>query len=240
VDIRARIEAVRQRIIAACERVGRDPAEVTLVAVTKTVPLAAIKEAYEAGIRCFGENRIQEAAMKIPAMLQQFRDEKLKPETAPPQWHLVGHLQTNKAKKAVELFEIIQSLDSLHLAEALQNHAAALQRTIEVLIEVNTSGELTKFGVKPEETIALAKAVAALPNLRLTGLMTIGALTENTETIRRCFRTLRELFEEINAVNLSGVKLRHLSMGMTDDFELALEEGSTMVRIGRAIFGSRS
>ncbi len=235
VDIRSRIEAVRRRITAACERAGRDPAEVTLVAVTKTVAPAAIEAAYLAGVNCFGENRVQEAAAKIsPNFLQDLGDERPR-----LQWHLIGHLQTNKAKKALELFQVIQSVDSLHLAKALQQHAAARQTHVEVFIEVNTSGEPTKFGVSPDQAIPLVKAVAELPNLQLTGLMTIGALTEDTEKIRGCFRLLRQVQAEIAAA-LPQVHLRHLSMGMTDDFELAIEEGSTMVRIGRAIFGERA
>jgi hypothetical protein len=236
VDIRPRLEAVRRRITAACERAGRNPAEVTLVAVTKTVAPAVIKAAYLAGVNCFGENRVQEAAAKIsPSFLRELGDEK-----SGPQWHLIGHLQTNKAKKALELFQVIQSVDSLHLAKALQQHAAARQANVEVFIEVNTSGEPTKFGVPPDQALPLVKAVAELPNLHLTGLMTIGALTDNAEIIRGCFRRLRELQAEIAAACLPGVQLRHLSMGMTDDFELAIAEGSTMVRIGRAIFGERS
>ena len=231
-DIRTRLEAVRQRIAAACERAGRHPTEVTLVAVTKTVPPEAIQAAFAAGIRCFGENRVQEAAVKISPDL--FGESE-----AAPQWHLVGHLQTNKVKKALELFHVIQSVDSLHLAETIQRHADALQKTAEVFIEVNTSGEASKFGVTPDQALPLARQMARLPNLQLTGLMTIGALTENHEIIRNCFRRLRELRAEMAAANLPGVHLRHLSMGMTDDFELAIEEGSTMVRVGRAIFGPR-
>jgi hypothetical protein len=232
--IRERVEAVRRRIAAACLRAGRDLAEVSLVAVTKTVSATAIKAAYEAGIRCFGENRVQEAATKIsPALLPNGED-------ATAQWHLIGHLQTNKAKKALELFQVIQSVDSPHLAEVLQRHAAALQRRVEVFIEVNTSGEATKFGISPNQALLLAKKVAESPNLKLTGMMTIGALTEDETALRRCFRQLRRLHDEIRAAQLPGVDLRHLSMGMTDDFELAIEEGSTMVRIGRAIFGERN
>jgi len=234
-DLRGRIAAVRQRMMAACERAGRDPAEVTLVAVTKTVPAAVIREAYEAGVRCFGENRVQEAATKIPPIFLH----PLGNETTAPQWHLIGHLQTNKAKKALELFQVIQSVDSLRLAEALQRHAADLQRQVEIFIEVNTSDEASKFGATAGQTLQLAKQVAMLPNLQLTGLMTIGALTEDGEIIRRCFRQLRALRAEIAAANLPGVHLRHLSMGMTDDFELAIEEGATMIRVGRAIFGAR-
>lgn len=231
-EIRTRIEAIRRRIAAACELAGRDPQEVTLMAVTKTVPPEAIKAAGAAGIVVFGENRVQEAAAKLsPAFLQEIG------KTA--QWHLIGHLQTNKVKKALELFQVIQSVDSLRLAETLQRQAAALPKAIEVFLEVNTSGEAAKFGVPLEQALALAQEVAALPNLQLTGLMTIGALTDNPDTIRRGFRQLRDLRAEITAMNLPGVKLRHLSMGMTDDFELAIAEGSTMVRMGRAIFGDR-
>ncbi|MGH7596257.1 MAG: YggS family pyridoxal phosphate-dependent enzyme [bacterium] len=235
-DIRARIEAVRQRIAAACARVGRDPADVTLVAVTKTVPASAIQAAYLAGVSCFGENRVQEAAAKIsPAFLRELGGDR-----PGPLWHLIGHLQTNKAKKALELFQVIQSIDSLHLAKVLQQHAAARNSKVEVFVEINTSGEPSKFGVSPEQTLPLLRAVAELPSLQLTGLMTIGTLTDDTEIIRGCFRRLRELRDEITAVGLPGVHLRHLSMGMTGDFELAIEEGSTIVRIGRAIFGERA
>jgi pyridoxal phosphate enzyme (YggS family) len=234
-NIRGRIEVVRRRIVIACERAGRNPAEVTLVAVTKTVPPAMIQEAYAAGVRYFGENRVQEAAAKISSNFLHAFDG----EAAAPQWHLIGHLQTNKAKKALELFQVIQSVDSLHLAEVLQSHAALLKQRVEVFIEINTSGEASKFGVPPNQAAALARQIAALPNLQLTGLMTIGALTEDQAAIRRCFRQLRELREEIAAINLPNVNIRHLSMGMTDDFELAVAEGSTMVRIGRAIFGAR-
>jgi pyridoxal phosphate enzyme (YggS family) len=234
-DIRTRIEGVRQRLAAACARVGRDPKDVALMAVTKTVSAEAIQSAYLAGICFFGENRVQEAAAKISTTLLHEPDN----SALTPQWHLIGHLQTNKVKKALELFQAIQSVDSLRLAEALQRQAEALQKTIEVFIEVNTSGEASKFGVAPAPAPALARAVGALPHLQLTGLMTIWALTEDHATIRRCFRRLREVRAEIVAAKFSGVNLRHLSMGMTDDFELAIEEGSTLVRIGRAIFGAR-
>ena len=228
-EIQTRVQEIRRRIAAACEQAGRDPLEVTLIAVTKTVAWDDISAAHFAGVRCFGENRVQEAAQKIsPAPMPGV------------QWHLIGHLQTNKVKKALELFHVIQSVDSLHLAEALQRQAAALQRSVEIFIEVNTSGEASKFGIPPHKTLELAQAVAALPNLHLTGLMTIGALTDQQEQIRGCFRRLRDLFHEINTAQITGGELQHLSMGMTDDFELAIAEGATMVRIGRAIFGARS
>jgi hypothetical protein len=234
-DIRARIAGVRQRIAAACERVGREPKEVTLMAVTKTISAAAIQAAYEAGICFFGENRVQEAAAKISPTLLRAPDN----PAMTTQWHLIGHLQTNKAKKALELFQAIQSVDSLRLAEALQRQAEMAPKTIEIFIEVNTSGEAAKFGVPPGQALSLAHNISALPNLQLTGLMTIGALTEDQAAIRRGFRQLRELQREIAAAKFPGVNMQHLSMGMTDDFELAIEEGSTLVRVGRAIFGAR-
>jgi len=233
--IRAQIAGIRQRLAAACERVGRDPQEVTLMAVTKTVPAELIEVAWRSGILFFGENRVQEAAAKIsPGLLHEFDR-----PTMTPQWHLIGHLQTNKVKKALELFQVIQSVDSLRLAEALQRQALLAQKKVEIFIEINTSGEVAKFGAPPAAALTLAKNVAALPNLQLTGLMTVGALTDEPTLIRRCFRQLRELREEMNAAKLPGVNIRHLSMGMTDDFELAIAEGSTMVRMGRAIFGAR-
>jgi len=234
-DIRARIEGVRQRIAAACERSSREPKDVTLMAVTKTISAEAIQSAYRSGICFFGENRVQEAAAKISPILLRAPGG----SAMTPQWHLIGHLQTNKVKKALELFQVIQSVDSLRLAEALQRQAETAQKKVDVFIEVNTSGEAAKFGAPPAQTLSLAKNISALPNLQLTGLMTIGALTDDQTLIRRCFRQLRELQMEIAAAKFPGVNMQHLSMGMTDDFELAIEEGSTMVRVGRAIFGAR-
>lgn len=234
--IRTRIAGIRQRLTAACERAGRNPQDVTLMAVTKTVSAELIEAAYRAGITFFGENRVQEAAAKISPTLRH----ELERPAMMPQWHLIGHLQTNKAKKALELFQVIQSVDSLRLAEVLQQQAGLVQKRVEIFIEINTSGEASKFGAPPAEAVTLAKNVAALPNLQLTGLMTIGALTDEPALIRRCFRQLRELGDEMNAAKLPGVNIRHLSMGMTDDFELAIEEGSTLIRVGRAIFGVRS
>jgi hypothetical protein len=219
------ISRIRERIAAACERAGRKPEEVTLVAITKTVPVPVIREAVTAGITTLGENRVQEAAEKIPKL------------SGDVSWHLVGHLQTNKVKKALPLFSVIQSVDSLRLTQEIQRHAEASKQTIGVFIEVNTSGESTKFGVEPESALELAKHMAGFPNLKLNGLMTIGALTTQNEIIRGCFRRLRELRDEMS-VHHSG--FLDLSMGMTDDFEIAIEEGSTLVRIGRAIFGERN
>ncbi len=225
------LAAVEDRIAAACRRAGRDRSEVTLVGVTKTVTFADVVAASASGLHKFGENRVQEAAAKITAA----REAALAAE-----WHLIGHLQTNKAKDAAALFDVIQSVDSVRLAEALQKQAEKLQRRLDVFAQVNTSAEASKFGVAPGEAMRLAREIAAFPNLHLGGLMTIGALTQDVDKIRDCFRTLRELFEEVLALRLPNTNMRHLSMGMTDDFEIAIEEGATIVRIGRAIFGERT
>ena len=226
-----RYQEIWKAVTSACERVGRHASEVTIVGVTKTVSTEAVIAAHRVGITTFGENRVQEAAPKIAA---------LQAADLNAQWHLIGHLQTNKAKKAIELFDVIQSVDSVRLAEQLQRHAEALSRRVEIFAQVNTSGEGTKSGVTPAEAIHLARELANFPNLWLRGFMTIGAFVNDHEVIRTGFRTLRQLAVEVAALNLPGVKMSHLSMGMTNDFVIAIEEGSTMVRIGRAIFGERN
>jgi len=208
---------VRQRVERAAERAGRSPADVTIVAVSKSFPPQAIEEAVAAGIAHLGENRVQEAAAKIPGL-----------RPLPVTWHLVGHLQTNKAKTALELFDIIHSVDSLHLAEVLSQRA---QRPLPVFLEVNVAGEASKFGFPPGEVAAAAQAVARLPRLDLRGLMTVAPFVSDPETVRPVFRELCRLRDALG--------LPDLSMGMTDDFEVAIEEGATLVRIGRAIFGER-
>jgi len=217
VTIAERVAHVRQRVERAAERSGRSPSDVTIVAVSKSFPPQAIEEAVRAGITHLGENRVQEAAAKITGLRR-----------LPVTWHLVGHLQTNKAKTALELFDIIHSVDSLHLAEVLSHRA---QRTLSVLLEVNVAGEASKFGFTPSEVAAAAQAVARLPHLDLRGLMTIAPFVSDPETVRPVFRELRRLRDALG--------LAELSMGMTDDFEVAIEEGATLVRIGRAIFGER-
>lgn len=222
------ISHVRERIAAACKRAGRQQDVVTLVAITKTVPVSVIREAVAAGINTFGENRVQEASAKVAEI------------GTDVSWHFVGHLQTNKVKKALSLFSVVQSVDSLQLAREIQRHAESAGKAVQVFLEVDTSSESSKFGIAPESAAELAEQIAGLANLRLSGLMTIGALTSDAGRVRGCFRRLRELREEIWAMRLSNVDLRILSMGMTEDFEIAIEEGSTMVRIGRAIFGERN
>jgi len=217
VTVAQRVEAVRERIRRAAARAGRSPDEVTIVAVSKGFPPEAVRQAVAAGLRDIGENRVQEAAAKIPLLAD-----------LPITWHMVGHLQTNKVKTALKLFAIIHSVDSLRLAEFLSRHA---QGPIPILLEVNVAGEASKFGFAPEEVPRAAAAIARLPNLDVRGLMTVAPLTANPEEVRPFFRRLRELRDALG--------LRELSMGMTDDFEVAIEEGATIVRLGRAIFGDR-
>jgi pyridoxal phosphate enzyme (YggS family) len=219
VDIQANIREVQRRIAQACERSRRSADEITLVAVTKGVEVPAIRAAFEYGIRDFGENRVQEAEGKIAQLAD------LKPDVT---WHMVGHLQGNKAKTAVELFDIIHSVDSVRLAEILNRR---VEKLLPVLLEVNVSGEATKGGFSMVETEAAVKAIKQLPNLKVLGLMTVAPFVADPEAVRPVFRKLRELRDSLG--------LEHLSMGMTDDFEVAIEEGATMLRIGRAIFGDR-
>ncbi len=219
VDIGNNIRELGKDIARAAERANRSPAEITIVAVVKAIEPWLIRQAFEAGIRHFGENRVQEARGKI---------EQLSTLQPPPTWHMVGHLQTNKAKTAIELFDMIQSVDSVRLAEVLSRHA---QHRIPILLQVNISGEASKFGFPPAEVSSAVEQIARLPHLEIRGLMTIAPLTDNPEEVRPIFRRLRLLRDSLG--------LEYLSMGMTDDFEVAIEEGATMVRIGRAIFGKR-
>ena len=225
--IRRNWETVKERVAAAAQRAGRNPEEIRIVAVSKTVPVSGIRAAVEAGASHIGENRVQEAWQKY--------QELGKIAT----WHLVGHLQTNKVKRALEFFDVIQSVDSLHLAREIQRRCEQLDREVEVLVEVKTSDEPTKFGIAPEETAELVAAIARLPRLHLTGLMTVGKFTPVEAEVRKCFRTLARLQEEINRQQVYPETLVHLSMGMSGDFEWAIEEGATIVRIGTAIFGPR-
>ena len=217
--IEQNIRDVERRIARACERAGRSPDEVTLVAVTKTIDVPAIEAAFNAGIRNFGENRLQEAKPKI---------EQLASLRHHLTWHMVGHLQTNKAKTAADIFDIIHSVDSIRLAETLSGRA---QKNLPVLIEVNISAEATKSGLLLPEVDETVRQIGRLPHIEILGLMTIAPWVSDAEEVRPVFRQLRQLRDALG--------LRHLSMGMTDDFEVAIEEGATLVRIGRAIFGER-
>jgi PLP dependent protein len=216
---------VRATIEAACRKVGRNPQEVRLVAVSKTVDLGRIREAVAAGQEIFGENYLQEAKNKVAAVGGQVR------------WHLVGHLQTNKAKAAVELFDLIHAVDRLKLARALNAAAARVGKIQDVLIQVNQGGENTKSGVAPEASLDLVQEVARLPHLRALGLMTMPPWFDDPEEARPYFQALRELRERLR--DSSGLPLVELSMGMSSDFAVAVEEGATLVRVGTAIFGRR-
>jgi hypothetical protein len=224
-SLQDRVANVRRRMAAACGRCGRDPASVRLVAVAKMQPPEAVREAAEAGVSVIGENRVQEARAKIPLCPGHLA------------WHLVGHLQRNKAAAAVELFDTIHSADSLRLLEALDRACDEAGRTVRVFLEVNVSGEASKFGVKPEEAPALLEAADRLPRVEVHGLMTIPPFAEDPGKARAHFRRLRELRDGWQRD--SGRPLPELSMGMTHDFEVAIEEGATWVRVGTAIFGER-
>ena len=219
---------VRERIDAACRRAGRRAEEVRLIAISKTFPSEAIRGAFEVGLRDFGENRVQEAAAKRPAL-----------SDLPITWHLVGHLQSNKAKPAREMFHWVHSVDSFRLAERLDGMAASPSDRLPVLVEVNLGGEGTKSGVPEGELAPLLEAVSGLATLEVRGLMVIPPFADDPEQTRPYFRRLRELAATIAARNLPGVSMRELSMGMSHDFEVAIEEGATMVRVGTAIFGER-
>jgi PLP dependent protein len=223
----AHIGHVRSIIAEAALRVGRAPEEITLVAVSKTMPVELVQMAYNLGVTDFGENRVQEALPKIAA----FRPQGLR-------WHMIGHLQSNKAGKVVSSFDCVHSVDSLHLAQALSRHASEQEKRLPVLLQINVSGETSKEGIPLDETSELARKIVALPDIQVEGLMTIAPLVEDPEQVRPVFRKLRLLRDQLRA-ELPVCSWQHLSMGMTDDYRVAIEEGATIVRIGRAIFGER-
>ncbi|HEY4643773.1 MAG TPA: YggS family pyridoxal phosphate-dependent enzyme [Bacteroidota bacterium] len=223
------IRAVRQRIDDACRRAGRNPNEVTLIAVTKAFDSTRITEAVREGVCDIGENFVQELLGKREQVL----DGNIR-------WHFIGHVQTNKVKSLVEVVHLIHSVDSYRVAEEVEKRASKVGRTVDVLLEVKTTGEATKYGVPPEEAKALVKKIAPFEHVRIRGLMTIGPFSPDPEESRPCFRKLRELSENIAAQSIENVEMTHLSMGMTNDFEVAVEEGATLVRLGTALFGPRS
>lgn len=224
-DLAERLDSVRRRIAIACERVGRDPAGVTLVAVTKGQPPSVVQAAAALGLTLFGENKVQEARAKIPLCPGRLR------------WHLIGHLQTNKARDAVHWFELIQSVDSLRLAQEIQDCAEKAAKTLPVLLEANIAGEASKFGYAPDRLVAELEALNALSRLEIHGLMTMAPWSPDPERARPVFRRLAELKRECE--DRLGAPLAHLSMGMSGDFEPAIEEGATMVRLGTVLFGDR-
>lgn len=228
-DITDNIARVQERMAAACRRSGRRAEDVRLLAITKTVSVERIRAAYEAGLRDFGENRVQEAKAKRPALSE-----------LTATWHLVGHLQTNKARAARELFHWVHSVDSLRLAQKIDQAAVGSEDRLPILLEVNLGEETTKSGARETEVFQLSEEVSKLGTVELRGLMVIPPLFENPEETRPYFRRLRELASEIASRDLPNVSMQELSMGMSHDFEVAIEEGATMVRIGTAIFGHRT
>ncbi len=226
-DIRENWEKVQERIRQSAARAGRDPREISVVAVTKTRTAAEVEAALRCGIPTIGENRVQEAEAKKVRV------------GVPAQWHLVGHLQTNKAKKAMALFDLVQSVDSLRLAMALELQAGKACRVLDILIQVNTSGEESKAGVAPQHLQALSRKVSTMPHLRIRGLMTIGVLSADSRVIRSCFALLRDLRNRLAVARIERVEMKYLSMGMSGDFELAIAEGANMLRLGSVLFGSR-
>ena len=234
-SIAERLTEIRARIVAAARSAGRDPSSVRLVAVSKTFPLESIREAFEAGQRDFGENRVQEALQKVELALQKIEgsaDQSIR-------WHLLGHLQTNKARKAAPAFTVIQSVDSVELIQKLDQAAADTGHAPDLLIQVDLAGEATKYGATPAEVPRLFEAAAACRAARVVGLMTLPPWPETPEDSRPWFRQLRDLRDQWQASGVPASMLRELSMGMSGDFEVAIQEGATMVRVGTAIFGSR-
>lgn len=227
-SIADRLTEVRGRIASAARSAGRDPSSVRLVAVSKTFPIQAIREAYEAGQRDFGENRVQEGLQKIGEATE-----------LPIRWHLLGHLQTNKARKAAPAFAVIQSVDSVELLQKLDRAAEESGHAPELLIQVDLAGEATKFGVPPAEVPRLLEAAGAARAAKVTGLMTLPPVPETPEDARPYFRRLHDLRDQWLAAGVPAPMLQELSMGMSGDFEVAVQEGATIVRVGTAIFGTR-
>ena len=226
--VQEQLEEVRQNIRNACERSGRKVEDVTLIAVSKTKPVPMLQEAYDAGARDFGENKVQEILEKEPQLPSDIR------------WHMIGHLQRNKVKYIVGNVTMIHSVDSLRLAEEISKESVKKDVCTEILIEVNVAGEENKFGFTPENVFPELEKMAALPNVKIRGLMTSAPFVENPEENRKYFRQLKQLSVDINAKNIDNIYMDTLSMGMTNDYVVAVEEGATMVRVGTAIFGARN
>ena len=226
VPIKSNLEHLRETVAKAARRSGRSESDLTLVAVTKGVEPERILEAIRCGVKDIGENRIQEAERKFSLIPKDVKR------------HLVGRLQTNKVRKALNLFDLIQSLDSVKLAREIDR--ISKEKVLPVLVEVNSSGEQTKSGLRPEDTIEFLRKIADFPRIQTRGLMTIGPLTDDQDSIRNCFRATRRLFEQASQLHLGNCRMEYLSMGMSSDYEIAIQEGSNMVRIGTAIFGPRN
>lgn len=229
-DFRHNLASVQARIAAACQRVGRDAAGVRLLPVSKTKPEAVLRQAYAAGCRMLGENKPQEACHKWEAMA----------DLTDLRWSVIGHLQTNKAKLVARFASEFQALDSLRVAEALEKRLQAEGRGLDVFVQVNTSGEASKFGLHPDDVAAFLRELPAFPALRVRGLMTLALFSAEAERVRECFVLLRGLRERLRQKAPDGIGLDELSMGMSGDYEIAIEEGATVVRVGQAIFGARA
>lgn len=221
-------EAVEKKISEACERAGRDRSEVTLIAVSKTKPVEMLQEVYNAGARDFGENKVQEICEKYDKLPSDIK------------WHMIGHLQRNKVKQVIDKAAMIHSVDSYRLAQEISVQAQKKGITIPILVEVNIAGEESKFGISAEDTIQLVEEIAVLPNLKIQGLMTIAPFVQDAEENRLYFRQIKQLSVDIKNKNIDNVSMDILSMGMTGDYEVAIEEGATMVRVGTGIFGARN
>jgi len=226
-SIQSAIEDVSKRIAAACKRVGRNPKEVTLIAVSKTMPVEAIREAMVCGMMEFGENRPQELRDKQAVISE------------PVHWHMIGSLQTNKLKYVIGKTTLIHSVDSVHLASAIEEMSAKKDLITDILLEINIAGEASKHGIAPEETEALVQEIARFSHVKVRGLMTVAPYTEVAEENREYFRKMKQLMVDINSKNIDNVYMDMLSMGMTGDYEIAVEEGATLVRVGTGIFGHR-
>lgn len=222
------LQEVEKRIQAACDRAGRKREEVTLIAVSKTKPVETLQEAYDLGVRIFGENKVQELTAKYEALPKDIH------------WHMIGHLQTNKVKYIIDKAELIHSVDSLKLAETIEKEAAKHDLIADILVEVNVAEEESKFGMKMEEVIPFVEKVSAFPHVRVRGLMTIAPFVEDPEENRSIFADLHKLYIDIKKKNHDNDTVSVLSMGMTNDYEVAIEEGATMVRVGTGIFGARN
>ena len=226
--LKEQLEDVKSKISDACKRSGRNEDEVTLIAVSKTKPVEMLQEAYDLGVRVFGENKVQELTGKYDVLPKDIH------------WHLIGHLQTNKVKYIIDKAELIHSVESMKLATTISKEAVKKDVTANILVEVNVAEEDTKFGLKTEEVMGFVKEISVLPNIKVCGLMTIAPFVENPEDNRPVFAKLRKLSVDINAENIDNVNMSILSMGMTNDYEVAIEEGATMVRVGTGIFGARN
>lgn len=222
------IKQVEENIIKSCEKVGRDPKEVTLIAVSKTKPYTAIEEALPSGVLDYGENKVQELTEKYEILPKDIR------------WHMIGHLQRNKVKYLVGKVELIHSVDSLRLANQIETEFAKKNEIASILIEVNMANEKSKFGITSETTEQLVREISKLEHVRIKGLMTIAPYTDNPETNREYFRNMKKLSVDITEKNIDNVSMNVLSMGMTGDYQVAIEEGATMVRVGTGIFGERN